>query len=141
MDQLAVKVKDCAVEGHEAGHSVFLAPTLSLDGGIAAEQDFLEANKSGDDKLLVRLWLKTFVTHGAVGWDLHDEEGNDLPFSVEAVLADWTIARPVADRASELYSDSVVAPLTNEPARRSPTGRTERSTSSRSSRTRSRSRR
>lgn len=132
MTNIPVKVRDCSE--HEEGHSVFLSPILSFDGGITAEQDIVNAN--GDQQKLVRSWLKTFVTHGAVGWDLHDEEGNALPFSVEAVLADWSIARPVSDRAAELYGDSVMAPFQNEPARRSPTGRTARSTSSRRSRTR-----
>ena len=134
-DVLAVKVRDCSIEGHEEGHSVFLAPTLSLEGGITAEQNIVEAQ--GDQSKLIRLWLRTFVTYGAVGWDLHDEEGTPLPFSVEAVLADWAIARPVADRASDLYGDSVMAPFQNQPAGRSPTGPKRPTTSRRRSRTRS----
>jgi hypothetical protein len=126
-DSLAVKVKDCPE--HEEGHSVFLAPTLPLDGGITAEQDMFAA--LGDERLLTRLWLKTFVTYGATGWDLHDEEGAPLPFSVEAILADWSLARPVANRASELYADSVMNPFLNKPAGRSPTGRTRGTTSRR----------
>jgi hypothetical protein len=126
-DSLAVKVKDCPV--HEEGHSVFLAPTLPLEGGITAEQDLFAA--AGDERLLTRLWLKTFVTYGATGWDLCDGEGNDLPFSVEAILADWSLARPVANRASELYADSVISPFLSKPAGRSPTGRTRATTSRR----------
>jgi hypothetical protein len=126
-DSLAVKVKDCPE--HEEGHSVFLAPTLPLDGGITAEQDMFAA--LGDERLLTRLWLKTFVTYGATGWDLHDEEGAPLPFDVEVILADWTLARPVADKASGLYADSVMNPFLNKPAGRSPTGRTRGTTSRR----------
>lgn len=126
-DSLAVKVKDCS--HHEEGHSVFLAPTLPMDGGITAEQDLFAA--AGDERLLTRLWLKTFITYGVTGWDLCDGEGNDIPFDVEALLADWTLARPVANRASELYADSVMAPFLTKPAGRSPNGRTRGTTSRR----------
>lgn len=126
-DALAVKVKDCPE--HEEGHSVFLAPTLSFEGGITAEQDLFAA--AGDERLLTRLWLKTFLVHGATGWDLHDENGDDLPFSVDTLLADWSLARPVAEKASELYADSVMNPFLNKPAGRSPTGRTRGTTSRR----------
>ena len=127
METLAVKVKDCPE--HEEGHSVFLAPTLSMEGGITAEQDLFAA--VGDERLLTRLWMKTFVTYGATGWDLHDEDGNELPFSVEVLLADWALARPVAEKASELYADSVMNPFLKKPAGRSPTGRTRGTTSRR----------
>ena len=128
-DPLAVKVKDCSHPGHEEGHSVFLAPTLPMDGGITAEQDLFAA--AGDERLLTRLWLKTFVTYGATGWDLCDGAGNDLPFTVEALLGDWSLARAVANRASELYADSVMSPFLNKPAGRSRTGRTRGTTSAR----------
>ena len=133
-DPLAVKVKDCSHPGHEEGHSVFLAPTLTLDGGIAAEQDLVAAD--GDSQKLIRLWLRTFVTHGAVGWDFCDGEGNDIPFDLDTILADWSLARPVADAASDLYSHSVVAPFQNRPAGRSLNGRTGNTTSRRQRRTR-----
>src|SRR5262245_43976162 len=126
-DSLAVKVKDCSVEGHEEGHSVFLAPTLPMDGGITAEQDLFAA--AGDERLLTRLWLKTFITYGATGWDLCDGEGGELDFDLDLLLSDWTLARPVANRASELYADSVMAPFLSKPAERSRTGRTRGTTS------------
>ena len=127
---LAVKVKDCPE--HEEGHSVFLAPTISMDGGMAAEQAIVKFE--GDE--LIRALLKIYVTHGATGWDLHDEEGNDLPFSVEALLADWSLSRQVADRAASLYSEAIFAPFQTKPAGQSPTGRTRRTTSRRTTRTR-----
>lgn len=124
---IPVHVKDCP--HHEEGHSVLLLPTISLDGGIAAEQDLYSA--AGDDKLLTRLWLTTFLRYGAVGWDLC-LDGEPIPFDVDVLLADYALARPVAEKAAELYAAAVTAPFLPKPATRSPTGRTRATTSRRS---------
>lgn len=125
-EPVAVHVKDC--EFHEEGHSVLLLPTISLDGGIAAEQDLYAAK--GDDQVLIRKWMATFLRYGAIGWDLC-VDGEPTPFSVDALLADYAIARPVAEKASELYSAAVMAPFLPASPTRSPTGRTPATTSRR----------
>lgn len=126
-----VRVRDCACPGtpHEEGDFVYLAPTLSAEGGIAAEQDMTSTRDSDE---LTRKWLITFVRFGARGWNLVDEDG-DVPFDVDDLLADWAIARPVALRAGELYQAAVIAPFQQQPAKRSPTGRTRATTSARRS--------
>jgi hypothetical protein len=131
-----VRVRDCACPGtpHEEGDIVFLASTLSAEGGIAAEQDMASTR---DSEELTRKWLISFVRFGARGWNLLDEEGLDVPFDVDDLLADWAIARPVAIRAGELYQASVIAPFQQQPAKRSATGRTRATTSRRPSPTRS----
>lgn len=125
-DTVAVHVKDC--EFHEEGHSVLLLPTISLDGGIAAEQDLFASN--GDDQLLIRKWMATFVRYGAVGWDLC-RDGKSIPFSLDTLLADYAIARPVAEKASDLYSPAVMAPFLPASDKPSPTGPTPATTSPR----------
>jgi hypothetical protein len=128
-----VRVRDCACPGtpHEEGDFVLLAPTLSAEGGIAAEQDMAE---NRDTDVLTRKWLLTFLRHGAIGWNFQDESG-DIPFDIDVLMADWALARPVAIRAGELYQASVISPFLPTPAKRSPTGRTRATTSRRRSQT------
>jgi hypothetical protein len=126
-----VRVRDCACPGtpHEEGDFVLLAPTLSAEGGIAAEQDMSETR---DTDALTRKWLLTFLRYGAIGWNFTDEDG-DIPFDIDVLMADWALARPVAIRAGELYQASVISPFLPAPAKRSPTGRTRATTSRRPS--------
>lgn len=119
---------------HPDGHSISLAPTLGLDGGIRAEQALFAS--SGDLDTLMQLWLPIFVRYGAKDWDLCDEDGNPRPFSVEAVLDDWRLARDVADKAADLYSTAITSPFQTRPQERSPTTPTAPTTSARSTRTR-----
>ena len=127
---VSVHVRDCDI--HEEGHSVSLLPTISLEGGIAAEQDLYAAQ--GNEAEITKRWLMTFVRYGAVDWDLCDN-GEPMPFDLEALLADYSLARPVADKASELYAAAVLAPFQTKPEARSPTGRTRATTSRRRRRT------
>ena len=130
-----VRVRDCACPDtpHADGDLIYLLPTLPMEGGIAAEQDLFAADGEASD--LSRRWLRTFVTHGAVGWNLTDAEGGPVPFDVAAITGDWALARPVANRASELYADTVMAPFLPAPDARSPSGRTAPTTSHRQRRT------
>lgn len=120
--------------GHHDSHNVYLAPTLDLDGGILAEQA-IYASK-GDIDTLTRLWLPIFVRHGAKDWDLCDEAGDPTPFDLDALLADWPTVRAVADRASEVYQESIVAPFRERQQTRSPTTPTRATTSPRRTRIR-----
>jgi hypothetical protein len=130
-DLVPVRVRDCACPDapHADGDIVYLTPTLGIDGGILAEQQMLEGIRLGDDKALARMWVRTFVTHGATGWNLLDELGLPVPFDVEVILGDWRLARVVADRATDLYQEAVLAPFQNAQEARSPTGRTASGTS------------
>lgn len=131
-DLVPVRVRDCAcpdLPHADDGDIVFLAPTLDVDGGSEAERDLVEA--AGDERLLQRRWLRTFVTYGAKGWNLVDADGEAVPFDVDAILSDWRLARPVGDAASDLYVDSVTAPFVKALQARSPTGRTAGTTSRR----------
>jgi len=130
-----IRVRDCACPGtpHEEGDFVLLAPTLSAAGGIAAEQAMTETR---DPDALTGKWLILFVRYGALDWTFTDDNG-PVPFDVDALLADWALARPVAIRAGELYQASIIAPFLPAPARRSPTGRTRAMTSARRSPTHS----
>lgn len=132
------RVRDCACPGTphaDDGDVVYLSPTISLDGGIAAEQDLVKA--AGDSDLLIRSWVKTFLRYEAKGWNLVDEAGEPVPFDLDALLADYALARPAADKAVDLYGDTVLNPLLERQQRgRSRTGPTTGTTSATPRRTR-----
>lgn len=134
-EPVPVRARDCACPGspHPDGDIVYIRPTLSLDGGLAADEALREIaaeiptppNASEEQKALIGLqrlervqsrWLRVFLTHGAVGWNLAE------PFSTEALLEDYGLARPAA-------SSAVLAPFTKPSAPTSPPGLTADSTS------------
>ncbi len=139
MDPIRVKARDCACPGTphgEEGDVVLLLPRPSLACGLAAQADIVAA--AGDGTVLAQRWLVTYLRHGAVGWNLVDEAGKDVPFDVDALLADYAFALPVANRADELYSDAILDPLRSRLDGLSRNGRTAASTSPRRQSTRTR---
>jgi hypothetical protein len=164
-----VRVRDCSCPGnpHEDGDEIYLRPTLDLEGGLAAEAALLDAARlfpmpagigDVDDKLIARnpaigkiitdrtnflrpKWFDLFLRHGAVGWNLLDEEGNAIPFDIEALLADYSMARMAAEEANDRYSGAVLAPFQSPPPKHSRNGRTAGGTPRTSRPTRSPSRR
>lgn len=139
-DMLAVRVGDCTCpDTPHDGHSIFLAPSLPFAAGFAAERLILGAFGQ-DGETITRRLLETFIRHGVTGWDLCDAEGNERPFDVEAVLADYALSRPVALRIEQLGWDSqVIDPLLPSRSKPSGTGPTLVTTSPRRKQTRSRS--
>lgn len=141
-EPIQVKVRDCPTGLHNGeGDWVLLAPTLSLDGGLTAEGDLRIVTAQVDDPTergmtLQRKWAITFVRFGAKGWNLHDDDGTALPFDIDALLDDYGLARIVADKAADLYTEAVLRPFQTLLAARSPTGRTKATTSPRPGRTR-----
>ena len=142
-----VRVRDCECPNkphNGEGDWVALAPHLSLEGGLAAEQDVYAANVESADETAISLnvqrrWALTFIRFGAKAWNLVDEHGDSVPFDVQAILDDYAIARPLADSAADLYAESVLRPFQVRLATRSPTGPTTATTSSRRRQTRKRS--
>ena len=145
---VTVRVRDCACPGtpHEADE-VYLLPSLSLEGGAAAELDLMDSSSITDEKrrttALLARWTSTYVRYGAVGWNWlqlnEDGRPEPVPFDVEILLADYRLSRSVAEKANELYAEAVLGPLlkaaaeppANRQKKRSRTGRTDASTSAR----------
>lgn len=127
-----VRVRDCACPDspHEDGDIVYLAPVLGYKGGLAAERQLFALSTNED--ALTEAWGETFIRYGATAWNLTDEAGDDVPFDVEAVLADFSLARPIVSKAIDLYGEAVLVPFVPKSAKPSPTGRTGRTTSRRS---------
>jgi hypothetical protein len=153
---VTVRVRDCACPDtpHEDGDVVYLLPTLSLEGGAAAEMErqvitdgFSEVTDAEKTRLTMRMLARltdVYVRYGAVGWNWLqlDAKGKPepVPFDVEVLLRSYALAKAVAGEASELYSEDVLGPLLaaaaeaakpNRQQRRSRTGRTTGSTSAR----------
>ena len=122
--------------GHHPSHTITLAPTISLAGGIAAEKAMLDvatashATNAERARALTYAWAPVFARHAAIDWDLCDENGDALPFDVEAILADYSLARLVADKAGDLgYGTAVMAPFAQTPEKPSRRTRTPATTS------------
>lgn len=147
---IPVRVRDCTCpETPHDGHHVLVAPTISLEGGIAAEQVMVKVLRTkplaaGSSKLaeaaheasmitaLTYAWAPVFVLHGAKDWDLCDEQGEPRDFDVEEVLGDYAMARLVADKCGDLgYGSAVLAPFLERQAKPSANGRTKATTSPR----------
>lgn len=133
------------------GDEVYLLPSLSLEGGAAAEMErdfitegFMEVSNAERDRLTVRMLARltdVYVRYGAIGWNwerLNDKGRLEpLPFDVDVLLKSYALSLPVASKASELYSEDVLGPLLkaaaeqppNRQQRRSRRGRTGGSTS------------
>lgn len=128
-EPVEVRVRDCECPGtpHPDGDVVYLAPKLSLAGGLAASADISTA--LGNGTMLAELWLVTFVKHGAIGWNFLDEDGDPVPFDANVLLDDYELAMPIAEKADDLYGDTVARPFLTRLKAISQRGRTEASTS------------
>src|SRR5262245_15067463 len=159
MREQFVRCRDCTCPGTphaEEGDGVYLPQHLSLAVGMTAEQQLLEVmdrfpladsasprmqeEVARQRTMAVRpQWYETFARGCVVGWNLWDADG-PIAFDVEAMMADYTIARMAADAASDKFGDQVLAPFLTPLPSHSGNGRTASGgTSRRSGRTRSRS--
>lgn len=166
MTDIEVRVRDCTCPGepHPEGDVVYMRPTLPLAGGLEAEHDYSQAlaaviaeagpkpiggwseevreQMSRDvSERLRRRWLATYVRYGAIGWNFLDDDGDPVPFDVDAILDDYGLAQPVAEKGDELYGETVTRPLVARQATLSQRGRNSDSTSPRKPRTKPQSRR
>lgn len=130
--QTTIRVRDCACPGtpHEDGDYVYLAPELSMTGGMAAQGAITAATTDkGIDAIilqeeLARVWLR----HGAIGWNLLDERGRSRPFTPEGLIVEFPYmrgGREIADACDDLYKEAVLTPLVERLSALSKRGPTE----------------
>ena len=132
-EPVAVRVRDCACPGHphDDGDVVYLRPVLSLEGGlevVAALARLRNPEVMTAADLAVAI-TPLYVRHGAIDWNLTDEDGAVVPFDVGALLDDYGLAYPVGVRGDELYGEAVLRPLVETTPKSSRGGRTGVSTS------------
>lgn len=93
---------------------VYLVPELSMPSGLALRALVLQGAQGMDpievQRKLGDLWLQVAI----VDWTFLDDEGDPIPVTADTVLAALPYAkggRLVADKADDLYADSVIGPL------------------------------
>ena len=116
---------ECPGTPHPDGDLVYLAPSLSMAGGMAAQGVIAEA--AGDvirlQELLANVWLR----HGVVGWNFLDEQGQPVPLTESTLATALPFGkggRLVAERADDLYAEDILAPLVERVATLSKRGPT-----------------
>jgi len=130
----------CPGTPHPDGDTVTLRdkPTLRMGTqviGLSSAQAQTGLPSAGDITEL-------FVREGILAWTFVLEDGSPRPLDAEGIqwlVDDYAVAYPIAERASELYTEVIFAPLlaqATEPRRSSPTSRTGASTSASSQRSR-----
>lgn len=114
----------CPHDGeHPDGHLVALRPKIGLIGATVGVQRLRDAFP--DMALIKAALVETFVRYGVAEID-----GKPVnPEDIEALLADEDAGRIVADKADELYAESVTAPLVKAVSMFSAATSTEPSTS------------
>lgn len=124
----------CPGTPHEQDE-VHLLPRLTFDGGAAGNavlQRWAAGLVSDDPKAreaFERDLSVVYLTHQVAGWNLVDDSGKPIPYSPDMLLSDYGTARAVADRADDLYSEALLAPLAAAVSTSSPAGRTAGATS------------
>lgn len=123
----------CPGTPHERDE-VYLLPRLTWDGGVAADAVLSDLPMTTDGRVdtgrLAAMLCRAYLENQVSGWNLTDENG-PIPYSSEKLLSDWDIARVVGDKADDLYSDALLAPLVAAASTSSQRGRTAPSTSAR----------
>jgi len=138
-EPIPVRISDCRCPGtpHPEGDFGYLRPFLDYAGGAEALRAMAKAE--GDVSRFAELVGPVYIRRGLVAWNRVDEDGETLPLPDDpAVDLRYEDAYWIAEKADDLYGESVLAPLVKKLAMSSPTGRTGGSTSANS---RSRSRR
>jgi hypothetical protein len=102
----------CPESPHGEGDVVFLAPFLSMAGGMAAQGAIEEAGTDAVAlaELLARIWIR----HGIVSWNLVDADGEPIPVSASSILEFLPYGkggRQVAEKADDIYAQDVLTPF------------------------------
>jgi hypothetical protein len=108
---------------HPDGHLVALRPKIGLVGATVATERLREAFP--DIALIKGALVETYVRYGVAEVDGEPVTLDDI----EAILADEAAGRIVAEKADDLYSESVTAPLVNAVSKFSEAISTDASTS------------
>lgn len=128
-EPVAVDLEACRCPGTPHDHdTVWLRPELGADAGLAAMLVVRESNADSEE-LEIRLG-RVYLKYGIVSWTFVDEQGQPVPVTRELTgkLA-WPAVYPVANKASELYSQDLLHPLVEAVSRSSRNGHTAPSTS------------
>lgn len=128
-EPIAVDLAECLCPGAPHDHdTVWLRAALGPDAGLAAMLVIRESN-SDPEELEVRLG-RVFLRFGIVRWTFVDDTGQVLPVNRDLIAKlPWSAVYPLANKASDLYSQDLLRPLVAAASKSSRNGHTARSTS------------
>lgn len=109
-DLVPVRMRDCRCPGspHLEGDFAYLKPKADVSIGLAAHQVI----SMGGDPVRIQVGLgKAYLTYGVVRWDILGENGRPAPVEATLETLDWADVMEVAEKAADLYGESVLAPL------------------------------
>lgn len=131
VEEVPVELERCHCDGAPHDHdTVWLRAELSPDGGIAA----MHVVESGapDSAVMEGLVGRVFLQHGITRWSFVNADGQPIPCNPWSISRlDWEIAKPIAEKANDLYAEKLLAPLLARLKKSSRSGRTADSTSPR----------
>jgi hypothetical protein len=130
MDNVPVRISDCRCPGtpHEEGDFGYLRPFLDYAGGAEALR--MMAAAEGDVTRFGELVGPVYIRRGMVAWNRVDEDGKPLPLPDDpAAELRYEDAYWLAEKADDLYGESVLAPLALKIKKSSPSGQTDGLTS------------
>ena len=126
-----VELEACHCPGTPHAHdTVWLRPTLSASGGMAGM--YVIGQGISDPEQLEQELARVYLEHGIARWTFVDEQGQPVPVEKDTIRhMTWTVAYPIADKASDLYSQDLLRPLVARASALSQNGHTAKSTSAR----------
>jgi len=131
---VAINVGPCRCTGradtlHPEGDEVYLHPEATMTCGLRANGAIAAAGN--DPSKLEALLGRVFIEEGIVGWTFTDADGDVpiTPATIEHYLPWGNGGALVSERANDLYSDAILAPLVRRLANSPQRGPTEGSTS------------
>jgi hypothetical protein len=121
---------ECPNTPHPEGDKAWLRPRLTAEGGLLAQAIVATATDPRETYAALGFAL---LSDGLVRWTLQDDDGKPVPTDTTLLRSgalDWdTTLSPIAEKANDLYMESVMAPLVRGRLTPLPHGQTEVSTS------------
>lgn len=123
--RVAVPLGECRCFGnpHPGGDTVWLRQELDVDGGFAV----IGIIATPDESPLIERLGRAYLRHGIVAWTFLDDKGEPLPCRPDTIdrLAWSGPLLSIANKASDLYGEAVLAPLAQTASESSPSGQSD----------------
>jgi hypothetical protein len=121
---------ECPNTPHTEGDKAWLRPRLTAEGGLLAQAIVATATDPRETYAALGFAL---LSDGLVRWTLLDDGGKPVPVDTATLKSgalDWeSTLSPIAEKAHELYMESILAPLVKGRPTPLQHGQTEASTS------------
>lgn len=97
----------------DAGDTVWLRPSLDFPGGMLVSSALAREGNEHERQTMVERLGRAFLLAGIVRWTFLDAQGQPVPVLPSVIdRLKWSPAiMPLAEKASDLYGDTVLTPL------------------------------